>query len=191
MAGPSVPRAKKPPAKGKKGSNGKEVAPKRGRGRPVVYGEEVKAEILRRLHNDESLPAILSEPDMPSRWVWARWLSEDPDLAKAHEIAKRVRASKAFDESEKVIDDIAQSQDRQEIYRAEVRSRHLRHLAAVLDPANYSEKMQAAATRAGDQGRSVAIQINIGTDQTGAPQVFNVTPVQTDDADGEKKDEGQ
>lgn len=183
MAGPAVPKSKAPAKQAAQGEQA--VAPKRGRGRPRVHGDDVMAEIIRRVQqNDENLPDVLKDMGV-SRWTWKRMAEESTDAAAVDEAQKRLRARKLIEDAETAIREARTADSRDETYKLDVFVRNSLKLAATLDPANYSEKTVAALDRA-SPSKNLNIQINIGT-SNGEPQVVSVTPFANADEGGDAK----
>jgi hypothetical protein len=134
---------------------------KRERGRPPTYPESVKTEIANRLMQGERLRDICADDNMPSEWMWWYWCTQDPELKEIDDLSKRIRARALYEESEDMIR-AAPDDDRDRVYAADVKARHFKSGAALLDPGNFSDKTHAQLGKTGG-GAGLAININIGT----------------------------
>ena len=73
------------------------------RGRPTWdYSEDVARDICDRLIEGESLKAICSDPDMPSRTVVYEWLRDYPAFADNYARARTLQADTFADEIQEV-----------------------------------------------------------------------------------------
>jgi hypothetical protein len=70
--------------------------PRRPRGRPTVYTEELGNEICARLAEGESLWTICAEPHMPPQSTVKMWVLEPPKIARAHSFPDRYARAKAM-----------------------------------------------------------------------------------------------
>jgi hypothetical protein len=112
----------------------------------------------------ESISKICSMPGMPSENTIWMWCQSDPVFAAAYEQSKRIRAARLV---ETVLNDIASvgPRDREAAQVMDAKARHRLKIAALYDPAKYSEGMQGALNRL-PTGNAVQISINIGGQPT-------------------------
>ena len=149
-------------------------------GRPPVYPEELKHQILDRLAAGESLKAICAAPDMPDRTTVWRWMIADKDLSEKYELCKQSRARALF---EQALGEVESIHDRDSAYIAHVKSNLLLKAAALCDPAKFSDKTHANIHKRGD-GTTLNININIGGDEKTS---IDITPNQTDQEPEQQK----
>lgn len=74
-------------------------------GRPSTYSSELTEEICRRLIEGESLRAICSADDMPSKSSVMKWLAENKDFSDQYARAREIQADIMVEEILEIADD--------------------------------------------------------------------------------------
>lgn len=127
------------------------------------YPPSVKRRFLELVtFTEQSMEQICAMPGMPDFVTIWTWVQNDPEFAQAYENSKRLRAAQAV---ERVISDIAAVSDLDSARIMDLKAKHRLKIAALYDPARYSESMQAGLNRL-PTGNAVQINIQIGEGQT-------------------------
>ena len=126
--------------------------PPPGPGNPT-YTAETAAEILRRHASGETIRFICNEINMPAHQTWNWWVTRSPALAASYGRAKKLWAESMLGEA---LDAARNAVDRDSAAAAKVRVDACLRIAAMVDPAKWSEKRVAPKVEA------VLVITNIG-----------------------------
>ena len=113
--------------------NGK-LQPKRKRGRPTLYTEEIAAEVCLRMASGETLSAICKDDHLPAESTIRLWDTEDREGFSARYAHARNRMLDAWADQ---IVDIADTENADDVQRARLRVDVRKWLLSKLRPAEY------------------------------------------------------
>ena len=108
---------------------------------PTRFSQEIFDTICERIAEGESLRAICSEPDMPSKWAFLKWLAKDEEDGDGLLVAQYARARDAQVEGE--VDEMVLIADTEEDpARARVRIWARQWKAGKMKPKKYGDRVQ-------------------------------------------------
>lgn len=156
MARKPQPKKAAPPRK--KRAAGKKPETKCRHGRPTRYTAKIADEILDRLSDGETLPAICSDDRMPSRVTVMRWADEDrQEFSDRYQRARERQRDAWSDDIVTIADDgtndyVEREQkngdakvifDREHVERSKLRVSSRQWLMKVGSPHKYGDKLEA------------------------------------------------
>lgn len=103
----------------------------------MAFSEDIRAELLSRLANGESLRAICKSPRMPAWATVGRWLEDDADFRAQYARARETQADAIFDE----ILEIADEATGETVNQARLRIDARKWMAGKLRPKKYGDKL--------------------------------------------------
>lgn len=111
-----------------------------------AYSPEIALQIIERLAEGETLTAICrGQPGMPHPKTFRRWMVNNPDLAKAYQVAIQVSATSLEEEALEAARSIAaKHKDGTHVRATEVKLQQLRWSAERRDPNKYGNKSQVS-----------------------------------------------
>ena len=128
--------------------------------RQLEFKQEIADIICDRLMDGESLKAICSEPEMPSKVTVCKWLNRLPEFANQYSRAREVQADGMVDEMLDISDDSQndwmtkrglQVPDNEAIQRSKLRIDTRRWVASKMRPKKYGDKFGADAPAEGEE----------------------------------------
>lgn len=150
-------------------------APKRGRGRPSIYSNQLAATICTRIANGESLRSICRDEGMPDMSSVFLWLAEKPDFSQQYARAREEQAETHADAIVAIADEtpeIEEVRDREgnvvdlKMHSAYVQWQKNRidarkWVASKLKPKKYGDRVQLA----GDAESPLKIEAEVHADK--------------------------
>jgi len=143
-------------AKSRKKKDTKSEAPKRGRGRPSTYSQELVEEICLLISEGLSVRKICEEREgMPERRTIYRWIAKHDEFRRLYQASLEARADLLFDECLTIADDASKDfimttsedgatikkPDHEHINRARLRVDTRKWMAAKLAPKKYGDRI--------------------------------------------------
>lgn len=113
----------------------------------VIYGDDVRAEILRRLACGETLSAICRRPGMPDRDTVYQWQEKDEEFSRQFARARMIGFDAIADETKEISDMPPAYTADGKIDQGDVQNRKLQiwtrqQLLAKWDPKRYGDRQQ-------------------------------------------------
>lgn len=122
----------------------------------------VMDEVFARLEKGMSMQLICSDPNMPAYATVMSWMAKDDDYEKRYENLKPARARALF---ELAMWEIQRARDPEAMKVAEKRANVYLRAAALLSPAQYSDKTHTQLGKGQGTAQAVQITLNIGSNE--------------------------
>lgn len=130
-------------------------------GRATSTFDAAKAkEFCERIKMGATMELASQMVGVPTRTVYA-WMSEQPDFARDFALARLTRTDRMVEES---IAELYSANSKETAYIAQVRVSNILKIAAVLNPAKYSERI-LHAHMALNSGSTIAISVDLSGDK--------------------------
>ena len=113
---------------------------RRGPGRPRIFGEETRKELLGRLAEGQSLRAICRQDDMPALRTVLDWLREEPAFAAGYATAREIGADVLAAEISELSERALKEPELAHAIRVAVEAK--RWLASKQAPRRYGERIE-------------------------------------------------